>query len=259
MASEMTVSKHLCEGLLRLILPQDTVTVDMEVMTLKGIYIFRQDKHSNEKTFIPWCEDCKPPSSFLMRLKETQGKPSRDFLQSVVDQNVEPNFRSRHNCTCPKVARLSDIQVIQDVQARHLEQIDNASIHDSQDRPPKPSRRLSYHLDWSDLDDDKDSQALAPPTNAPKQDPQPTTSHTRTDAPLRRPNTQSKVLTFGRVNMAPLVNWFTMGCRHRCRCRLNINHPPQLGAPNVAAVSPDKIIPTDRVQTYDEMPASVRP
>ena len=131
----MTISQHICKGLLRFILPEDTVTVDMEVMTLKGIYIFRQDKHSNEKTYIPWSEDHKPPSSFLKRLKETQGKPSRDFLESVMDQNLEPNYRPRHYCTCPKVAKLSNIQVIQDVQARHLEQTDNPSTHDSQDRP----------------------------------------------------------------------------------------------------------------------------
>ena len=34
--------------------------------------------------------------------------------------------------------------------------------------------------------------------------------------------------------------------------------PPQVGAPNVDAVYPDKIIPTDMVQIYDEMPAPVR-
>ena len=99
MASEMTISQHICEGLLRFILPKDTVTVDMEVMTLKGIYIFRQDKHSIEKTFIPWSEDHKPTSSFLKRLKEAQGKPSRDFLESFMDQNLEPNYRPRHYCT----------------------------------------------------------------------------------------------------------------------------------------------------------------
>ena len=183
MASEMTVSQHTCEGLLRFILPEDTVTVYMEVMTLKGVYIFSQDKHSNEKTFIPWSEDHKPPSSILKRLKETQGKPSRDFLESVIDQNLELNYRPRHYCTYPKVARLSDIQVIQNMQARHLEQTDNASIYDSQDRPPKPSRRPPCHSDWSNSDNDKDSQAQAPPTSPPRQDPQPTTSHARTDTP----------------------------------------------------------------------------
>ena len=149
----MTVSQHIYKGLLRFILPKHTVTVDMEVMTLKGIYIFRQDKHSNEKNFISWSEDYKPPSSFLKRLKESQSKPSRDFLESFMDQNLEPNYRPRHYCTCPNVAKLSDIQVIQDMQARHLEQTDNHSTHDSQDRPPKPSRRPSYHSDWIDDED----------------------------------------------------------------------------------------------------------
>ena len=172
-----------------------------------------------------------------------------------MDQNLEPNYRPRHYCTCPKVARLSDIQVIQDVQARHLEQMDNASIHDSQDRPPKQSRRPSYHSDWSDSDNDKDSQAWVPST---RQDPQPTISCARTDNPLRRPNTYPKVLTFGRGNMAPLANGFTMGCKHRLGCRLNINHPPQPEAPKVAMVSPDRIVTTDRVQTYDEMPTPAR-
>ena len=82
MASEMTIIQHTCEGFLRFILPEDTVTVGMEVMTLKGIHIFRQDKNSIEKTFIPWCEDNTPPSSFLKRLRETQSKPSAEFLES---------------------------------------------------------------------------------------------------------------------------------------------------------------------------------
>ena len=57
--------------------------------------------------------------------------------------------------------------------------------------------------------------------------------------------------------MAPLasLNNITSGCR----CGLNINHTLQVGTPNVAVVSPDKITHTDCVQTYDEMPALVRP
>ena len=79
-----------------------------------------------------------------------------------MSQNLEPNYRPRHYCTCPKVAKLSDIQVVQDTQARCLEQADNTSVLDSQDRPPKPSRRPSYHSDWSDNEDSKDNQARAP-------------------------------------------------------------------------------------------------
>ena len=51
------VKKHSCEGLLRFVLLDDTVTVDIEVMTLTGVHVFRQDKHSSEKSFIPWSEE----------------------------------------------------------------------------------------------------------------------------------------------------------------------------------------------------------
>ena len=37
------------QRVLKFVIPEDTVTIDMEVMTLKGIHIFRQDRHSNEK------------------------------------------------------------------------------------------------------------------------------------------------------------------------------------------------------------------
>ena len=67
------------KGLLRFIIPDDTVTIDMEIMTLKGVHIFQQDKNSSEKTFIPWSEDNKPSSSFLKRVRETQTKVTKTF------------------------------------------------------------------------------------------------------------------------------------------------------------------------------------
>ena len=90
MASEMMVIQHCCEGLLRFIIPDDTVTIDMEIMTLKSIYIFKQDKNTSEKTFIPWSEDNKPPSSFLKRVRETQRKNSKEFLKTVLVQELQP-------------------------------------------------------------------------------------------------------------------------------------------------------------------------
>ena len=46
MANKMMVIQHNCEGLLRFILPDDTVSVDMQIMTLKRVHFF-----------IPWSED----------------------------------------------------------------------------------------------------------------------------------------------------------------------------------------------------------
>ena len=53
MANEMMAVQHSSEELLRFILPDNTVTIDMEVMTLKGAHIFKQYKHSSHKRFIP--------------------------------------------------------------------------------------------------------------------------------------------------------------------------------------------------------------
>ena len=101
----MTVIHHQCEGFLKFVIPEDTVTIDMEVMTLKGIHICRQDKHSNEKTFIPWSDQNKPPSSFLKRLRDTQGTPTKEFLEMLVDRNLDANFRLKTPCKCPKVPK----------------------------------------------------------------------------------------------------------------------------------------------------------
>ena len=94
------------------------MTIDMEVITLKDIHIFRQDRHSNKKTFIPWSDHNKPPSSFLKTLRDTQGTPSKEFLESLVDRNLDKNFRHKTPCKCPKVARMSDREVIMDVKQR---------------------------------------------------------------------------------------------------------------------------------------------
>ena len=70
MASNMMAAQHTCEGLLKFILPDDIVTVDMELMTLTEVHIFRQDKHSSEKSFIPWSKENTPPPAYLKRLEK---------------------------------------------------------------------------------------------------------------------------------------------------------------------------------------------
>ena len=110
----MMAVQHSCEGLLRFILPDDTVTVDMEVITLSGVHIFKQDKHISKKSFIPWSKENTPPPAFLKRLRETQTKKSREFLESILDQDLEPSFRPKQLCRCPKGAKLSGSQFVQD-------------------------------------------------------------------------------------------------------------------------------------------------
>ena len=66
------------------------------------------------KSFIPWCEENTPPPAFLKRVRETQTKKSKEFLESILDQDLEPNFRPKQPCKCPKIARPSDSQFVQD-------------------------------------------------------------------------------------------------------------------------------------------------
>ena len=101
----MAVVHHQCKGFLKFLIPEDTITIDMEVMTLKGIYIFWQDRHSNEKTFIPWSDHNKPPSSFLKRLRDTQGTTSKEFLEMLVGRNLDENSDLRSLVNAPKLQK----------------------------------------------------------------------------------------------------------------------------------------------------------
>ena len=78
------VVQHGCEGLPKIYLPDNTVIIDMEVMTLQGVQIFKQDKHSSEKCFISWSKENTPPPAFLKRVREMQTKNSKEFLEAIL-------------------------------------------------------------------------------------------------------------------------------------------------------------------------------
>ena len=42
-------AQHTSKELLKFILPDDTVIVDLEVMTLTGVHVYREDRNSVEK------------------------------------------------------------------------------------------------------------------------------------------------------------------------------------------------------------------
>ena len=64
MASKLIAVQHTCEELLKFILPDGTVTVDLEVMALTGLYVCKRDKYCIEKRFFPWSEENTPPPEF---------------------------------------------------------------------------------------------------------------------------------------------------------------------------------------------------
>ena len=68
MASKMTAAQHICEGLLN-----DTLTVDLEVMTLTRVHVYKRDKNCIEKLFFPWSEQNTPLPEFLRKVREIQG------------------------------------------------------------------------------------------------------------------------------------------------------------------------------------------
>ena len=49
MASDMIAAQHNCKGLLKFILPDDMVTVDLEVMTFTGGHVYKRDRNYIEK------------------------------------------------------------------------------------------------------------------------------------------------------------------------------------------------------------------
>ena len=128
----MTVIHHQCKGFLTFLILEDTITIDMEVMTLKGIHIFWQDRHSNEITFIPWSDHNKPPSSFLKRLRDTEGTPSKEFLEMLVGRNLDKISDLRPLVKCPKVTKMSDREVIMNAKQRRMDK-----VIETQARPPE--------------------------------------------------------------------------------------------------------------------------
>ena len=53
MAGELISAQHTYKGLVKFILPVDPVTVDLEVMTLTGVHVYKRDKNCIEKKVLP--------------------------------------------------------------------------------------------------------------------------------------------------------------------------------------------------------------
>ena len=106
----MIAAQHTCKGLLRIILPDDMVTVNLEVMTLTGVHVYKRDSNCIEKRYFPWNEENTPPHSFMKKVRETQRDKFREFLESLLDDLV-PNSRPKSLCKCPKLANSQNAQI----------------------------------------------------------------------------------------------------------------------------------------------------
>ena len=71
------------------------MTVDLEVITLTGIHTYKKDKTNIEKRFFPWSEENMPLQNFWEKW-ETQKQGTREFLSTLLNQDLEPNAP----CSC---------------------------------------------------------------------------------------------------------------------------------------------------------------
>ena len=42
-----------------------------------------------------------PPPEFLEKVKETQRQGTKEFLSTLLNQDLEPNLRPKAPCSCP--------------------------------------------------------------------------------------------------------------------------------------------------------------
>ena len=154
MASEMSITQNSRQ--LTLTLPADSVTVDIDVKTLKGQYTYSLNNNYTDLSFTSWSEDHELSETFVKIVREMQIEPNSYYLEMVMNQSLVNNFAI--NCNKPKVNTIKQ----------------DTSQEDG------PNRQSLCPSNWSDylhVKDDTDNESpdqTEPPTEA---DPnQPTTS-----------------------------------------------------------------------------------
>ena len=68
MASEMSITQNFRQ--LMLTLPTDSVTVDIDIKTLKGQYTYSLNNNYADLSFTLWSEDHEPSETFLEIVRE---------------------------------------------------------------------------------------------------------------------------------------------------------------------------------------------
>ena len=99
MASEMSITQNFRQ--LTLTLPADSVTVDIDVKTLKGQYTYSLNNNYIDLSFTPWSKDHEPSETFLKIVRETQIETNSFYLEMVLNHSLVNNFAI--NCNKPKV------------------------------------------------------------------------------------------------------------------------------------------------------------
>ena len=90
MANELNITQDF--RTMTLNLPANTVTVQIVVKTLKGQYGVCQNNNHRETSFNPWSEDLQPNESFMKIVRESQIKPDKYYLETVMHQTLGKNY-----------------------------------------------------------------------------------------------------------------------------------------------------------------------
>ena len=147
MANEMSITQNFRQ--LTLTLPADMVTVNLDVKTLKGQYMYSLNNNYTDLSFNPWSEDHEPSKTFLKIVREMQIEPNSYYLEMVMNQSLVNNFAI--NCNRSKVTTVE----------QNVPQEDETN-RQSQSLCPS---NLTDYLHIEDDTKDENSNQAEPPTD----------------------------------------------------------------------------------------------
>ena len=205
MANELVSVQHSCDRLLKFTLPKDTVTVDLEVMTLTGIHTLKKNKNNLEKMILP-LEQRKYASSIIFGKGERDSKTrDKKLLSTLLNQDLEPNYRPKTLCSCSSF-RLNRNQKEHNAPPTNTNNntltLVRMTLTYNRPRQQQKQKKVEMKSDWSpDSDNRRDNQARKPIRHKTTSDWETNiedNQHILVEAPSRRPNTMPLVLTNGK-------------------------------------------------------------
>ena len=142
MASEMSMTQDFRQ--LTLMLPADSVMVNIDIKTLKGQYTYSLNNNYTDLSFTPWSEDHEPSEMIMRMVREMQIMPNSYYLEMVMNQSLTNNFAL--NCNQPTVTTIEQ-NTLQDDETNRQRQ------------SPCPSNWSDYLHVEDDIDNESTDQA----------------------------------------------------------------------------------------------------
>ena len=82
MASKLSITQDFRQQTLTL--PAVSVTIDIDIKTLKGEYTYSLNNNYTDLLFTSWSEDHEPSESFQKIVRETQIEPNSYYLETLL-------------------------------------------------------------------------------------------------------------------------------------------------------------------------------